>query len=163
MNQGIKLFTIGVYGSTEMSFFATLQASQVDVFCDVRQRRGMRGALYSYVNSIKLQERLAELGIRYFYLKQFAPPPEIRNLQKKADAQLGILKKNRNELDLQYVSEYEDSCLRELDAISLVDFLSPQRGIVFFCVERNPNACHRLLLADRIARQLNLTLENLFP
>ena len=48
----INVFTIGVYGSTENSFFEKLAQSRIDLFCDIRQRRGVRGSQYKYVNSI---------------------------------------------------------------------------------------------------------------
>ena len=47
----INVFTIGVYGSTENSFFEKLAQSRIDLFCDIRQRRGVRGSQYKYVNS----------------------------------------------------------------------------------------------------------------
>ena len=42
----INVFTIGVYGSTENSFFEKLAQSRIDLFCDIRQRRGVRGSQY---------------------------------------------------------------------------------------------------------------------
>lgn len=51
----IRLVTIGVYGSTERKFFDALVRAKVDVFCDIRLRRGMRGATYSFANSSLLQ------------------------------------------------------------------------------------------------------------
>ena len=51
----INVFTIGVYGSTENSFFEKLAQSRIDLFCDIRQRRGVRGSQYKYVNSNYLQ------------------------------------------------------------------------------------------------------------
>lgn len=38
-----EIYTIGVYGSTEETFFSKLIAAQVDLFVDIRQRRGVRG------------------------------------------------------------------------------------------------------------------------
>ena len=51
----LKLVTIGVYGFDEASFFAALQTAGVDTLCDMRQRRGVRGADYAFVNSKRLQ------------------------------------------------------------------------------------------------------------
>ena len=59
-----NLFTIGVYNSTEESYFQKLVENKIDVFCDIRQRRGVRGSQYKYVNSNYLQNKLAELGIK---------------------------------------------------------------------------------------------------
>lgn len=64
----IDFFTIGVYGSTESSFFDKLKINNIDVFLDVRQRRGVRGSKYAYVNSKRLQIKLSELGIDYIHI-----------------------------------------------------------------------------------------------
>ena len=69
----LKIVTIGVFGFSEEAFFHALQTAQVDTFCDIRQRRGVRGATYAFCNSKRLQTRLAELGIRYLHRKDLAP------------------------------------------------------------------------------------------
>ena len=46
--------TIGVYGFDESSFFQTLQNAGVDTFCDLRARRGVRGAAYAFANGERL-------------------------------------------------------------------------------------------------------------
>ena len=66
----IKIFTIGVYNSDEQSYFDKLINSDIDLFLDIRQRRGIRGSQYKYVNSNYLQARLKELGIEYLYIKE---------------------------------------------------------------------------------------------
>ena len=48
----LALYTMGVYGSTEASFFKKLEQNNIDTFCDIRQRRGVRGSKYRYVNSL---------------------------------------------------------------------------------------------------------------
>ena len=57
----IVFFTIGVYNSTESEFFQKLKSNGIDTFCDIRQRRGVRGKKYSFVNSNRLQNRLRDL------------------------------------------------------------------------------------------------------
>ena len=42
----MKIFTIGVYGKTADQFFSALTEHQIDVFCDIRQRRGLRGSIH---------------------------------------------------------------------------------------------------------------------
>ena len=59
----MEFFTIGVYNSTETEYFNKLIENNIDTFCDIRQRRGVRGAKYSFVNSNRLQEKLNELDI----------------------------------------------------------------------------------------------------
>ena len=52
----MDFYTIGVYGKTETDFFTSLINKEIDLFCDIRQRRGVRGKKYSFVNSLKLQK-----------------------------------------------------------------------------------------------------------
>lgn len=56
------IFTIGVYDSTEESFFGALVKNEIELFIDIRARRGMRGSKYKYVNSAALQSKLKESG-----------------------------------------------------------------------------------------------------
>ncbi len=80
-----KLVTIGVYGWGADDFFRALQAAGVDTFCDVRWRRGVRGSDYAFANSQRLQDRLAEMGIRYLHRRDLAPSPEVRAAQHAVD------------------------------------------------------------------------------
>jgi len=57
----MKFYTIGVYNSTEQEYFKKLTDNNIDTFCDIRQRRGVRGSQYSFVNSNRLQAKLNEL------------------------------------------------------------------------------------------------------
>ncbi|MBK6496895.1 MAG: hypothetical protein IPG00_01480 [Saprospiraceae bacterium] len=53
----MEFFTIGVYNSTEQVYFDKLTENRIDTFCDIRQRRGVRGANYAFVNRNRLQEK----------------------------------------------------------------------------------------------------------
>lgn len=81
----LEFFTIGVYGSNESSYFSKLIKNNIDLFIDVRQRRGVRGAKYSFVNSKRLQHKLSELGVQYLHIVDLAPTKEIRTLQRIDD------------------------------------------------------------------------------
>ena len=81
----MEFFTIGVYNSTEKEFFEKLTQNNIDTFCDIRQRRGVRGSKYSFVNSNRLQQRLNDFEIKYGYVPDLAPTTEIRELQKEID------------------------------------------------------------------------------
>lgn len=102
----IRIYTIGVYNSTEDSYFKKLQDNNIDLFCDIRQRRGVRGSQYKYVNSNYLQAKLKELGITYRYIKDLAPTNEIRQKQKDADKANGETKKQRTSLGSVFKTEY---------------------------------------------------------
>lgn len=80
-----KIVTIGVYGFDETGFFEALRSAGVDVFCDIRARRGVRGSTYAFANSVRLQARLAEMGVRYLHRKDLAPTQAVRDRQAEAD------------------------------------------------------------------------------
>lgn len=159
----IKIFTIGVYNSTEESYFNKLRDNNIDLFCDIRQRRGVRGSQYKYVNSNYLQARLRELGINYQYIKELAPTNEIRQMQKDADKANGESKKQRTTLGPVFKSEYLKQILAPFDIEKLAnEFIdSGVNNIVFFCVEEHASACHRSLVAQKLASTLNCEIINL--
>lgn len=160
--KNLLIKTIGVYGSTEESFFNSLKNEKVDIFCDIRQRRAVRGSKYSYVNSTKLQQRLAEVGIRYIHIKELAPTTEIRNLQKSSDKNLGVLKSARTELSAAFREEYDRCCVGYFDFRKFLASLPQEvRTICFFCVEKEPSACHRSIVADHLKKQFDLEVKHI--
>jgi len=156
-----NIFTIGVYNSTEESYFQKLVENKVDVFCDIRQRRGVRGSQYKYVNSNYLQRKLIELGVKYIYVKELAPTNEIRQKQKDADKINKETKKNRACLGQVFVNEYNKQILDKFDFDDLVNKLNEAQRPVFFCVEENAEACHRSLVAKTLSNKMDVNLINL--
>lgn len=146
-----RVATIGVYGFDAGSFFAALVANGVDLFCDLRARRGVRGRECAFANARRLEAKLADLGISYRHFPELAPTKEIRSLQHAADASAGVAKRHRDELSPAFVDAYEQllggSAARgALDAIR-----ATASTPVLLCVERLPSACHRSLVAARLA------------
>jgi uncharacterized protein (DUF488 family) len=158
-----RIVTIGVYGFTEMRFFEALQAHKVDLFCDVRQRRGLRGRDYAFANSLRLQKRLDEQNIAYVHLKNLAPPAEVRRQQQKADQAGGVKKRARSGLSPAFIEAYESAVLSDLDPQAFLDEQGDAAVLALFCVERYPDACHRSLLAEHIASPFNLEVEHILP
>ena len=155
--------TIGVYNSTEISYFEKLVVNKIDLFCDIRQRRGVRGSQYKYVNSNYLQNTLNNLGITYWYVKELAPTAEIREKQKRVDKLNNVTKRGRNTLGDVFSNEYCKSILDVFDIrrfVNEIDFNNFQ-NIVFFCVEENASACHRSLVAQRISEITGWKIVNL--
>jgi len=159
-----KLITIGVYGFEKDSFFQALRDAKVDTFCDIRLRRGMRGSMYAFVNSAYLQERLKEMGIRYIHLKELAPSQAIREKQKQEDEQSGIAKRTRRVLGQSFVQAYEEQCLSAFNSDEFMEKVGKDgRVIALFCVEREPEACHRSLAAKKLAQDLHLSVTHITP
>jgi len=150
----MEFFTIGVYNSTEQEYFDKLTENNIDTFCDIRQRRGVRGAKYSFVNSNRLQLKLNELDIRYGHIIDLAPTSDIRNLQKEVDAQQGELKRDRNSLGKAFTIAYKNIILNKFDFDSFIVKLEEVGAsrVVLFCVEEKPGACHRSIVTDRLEK-----------
>ena len=160
----IKIITIGVYGFDEAGFFDALCKAKVDTFCDIRSRRGVRGATYAFANSKRLQARLAEFGIRYIYRKDLAPTKIVREKQAAADKATKTAKRKRTALEEAFIDAYHTECLATFDPQSLLDELeSDAKVVALFCVETAPEACHRSLVADKLAKILNLEVEDILP
>lgn len=159
----IKIFTIGVYNSTEESFFGKLLENKIDLFCDIRQRRGVRGSRYKYVNNSYLQHKLLKLGIDYLYIKELAPTQEIRQKQKDADKENNETKKMRTSLGHVFADEYSLRILDKFNTDAFVESLKDfgHTNLVFFCVEEYAEACHRSLVAKRLAEKLECRIINL--
>lgn len=159
----INIFTIGVYNSTKESYFKKLIDNKIELFCDIRQRRGVRGSQYKYVNSKYLQDKLSKLNIDYLYIKELAPTNDIRQKQKDADKINGETKKQRTILGQIFSREYKNQILDNYDFNPFISKLkeSGVTNIVFFCVEEHAEACHRSLVAKKIAEQLHAKIINL--
>lgn len=157
-----RLYTTGAYGKTEEIFFRQLEQAQVQVFCDIRRRRGVRGSQYSFVNSKYLQRALADRNIGYRYIPELAPSPEIRAAQHAADQVAGVLKRARTELGDEFKRRYVQEVLNPFDSEAFARSFDPAtKRIVLFCVEGSPAACHRSLAAARLQQNWNVVLEHL--
>jgi uncharacterized protein (DUF488 family) len=150
----MEFFTIGVYNSTEDEFFGKLKKNGIDTFCDIRQRRGVRGSKYVFVNSKRLQTRLLQIGIIYRYVTELATPSEIRRIQHQADLEGKKLKRDRTHLAHAFINAYNKQILKPFDFHLFIDDLvkAGAKRIVFFCVEEQPEACHRSLVANEIEK-----------
>jgi uncharacterized protein (DUF488 family) len=157
------LRTIGVYGFDVTSFLERLSGAEVSMLLDVRQRRGVRGPDYAWANSQRLQTSLAASGIAYRHHLDLAPTTELRELQYAEDARQGVGKRTRRELATGYVSRYTAEILDPADLEAIVSVLPSTGAAALFCVERDPEACHRSLIARRLVEQHGVTIEHLRP
>jgi uncharacterized protein (DUF488 family) len=155
--------TIGVYGWTLETFLAALREADVAQMLDVRQRRGVRGSEYAWANAQRLQAALAAAGIDYRNLKELAPTIELRQVQYDEDARRGIGKRSRTDLAPEYVGRYTTEVLERADFDSIVAELPQGAASALLCVERDAEACHRSLIANRLATEHAVTVKHLLP
>lgn len=155
------IHTIGGYGHSKEGFFKRLKDSGVDILVDIRQRRGMRGKLYSFLNSNALQIELSKQGIAYIHIKNLAPTDEVRNAQKQEDQNSAENKRNRTELSSRFKESYQKIILVNSDVNEIIQKIQPYRHPCFFCVEGPAKACHRSLVTDWILKHKNYSINNI--
>jgi uncharacterized protein (DUF488 family) len=158
-----RVITIGVYDFDLPSWLAALRAAGVGLVVDVRQRRGVRGPRYAWANSRRLQDALAAADIAYSHHRELAPTTELRRLQYAADDRLGVGKRSRELLDPEYRDRYVDEILDRADLDALVAGLPAEAASALLCVEADPEACHRSLIAERLEQRYGLAVSHVRP
>jgi uncharacterized protein (DUF488 family) len=155
--------TIGVYEYDGAGFIRALDAAGVTRVMDIRQRRGVRGSEYAWANARRLQALLAGAQIGYEHHPELAPDTEMRHLQYREDAREGVGKRSRVHLSPEYIRSYTEEIL---DIAPLEPFVRrlPVHGIgALLCVEATAEACHRSLVAQRLAERFGFEVLNLEP
>ncbi len=159
----LTMMTIGVYGFDGETFLHRPREADVRLLLDVRQRRGVRGPEYAWANSRRLQAALERARIAYEHHPELAPTTELRRLQYAEDDRRGVGKRSRRELAAEYTRRYTTEILDRADLGPIVSSLPSGGTAALFCVERDPEACHRSLIAERMADQHRIRIEHLRP
>jgi uncharacterized protein (DUF488 family) len=155
--------TIGVYGFSGASFIAALRGAGVRRVLDVRQRRGVRGSQYAWANSLRLQSALANAQIAYSHHRELAPTTELRQLQYREDDRLKVGKRSRIELAAEYRERYISEILDRVDLGALLAEQPSGELFALLCVERDPEACHRSLIAHALAEEHGVNVLHIRP
>ncbi|MFO7664397.1 MAG: DUF488 domain-containing protein [Chloroflexota bacterium] len=159
-----KIVTIGVIGYTAEAFFRALQNTGVDTLVDIRQRRAVRGSDYAFANSQRLQARLADLGIRYLHALQLAPTESVRAQQAAADKASQTASRKRTDLSPEFIEAFQREVLDLFEPQPLDEALPDDAQVVaLLCVEREPAACHRSLVAARLQEEWGVEVVHLTP
>jgi uncharacterized protein (DUF488 family) len=158
-----RVVTIGVYDWDLGSFLEALAAADVRLLIDVRQRRGVRGPAYAWANSARLQDALAGASVAYEHHKELAPTTELRHVQYAEDARRGEGKRSRTVLAPEYATRYTSEILDHAPLDALADELPTNGTAALFCVERDPEACHRSIIAERLAAEHGVAVSHLRP
>jgi uncharacterized protein (DUF488 family) len=158
-----RIATIGVYEFDAAGFIRALDDAGVTQVIDIRQRRGVRGPDYAWANARRLQALLAEARIGYEYHPELAPDTELRHLQYREDDRQGVGKRSRVRLAPEYIRSYTEEILDLVPLEPLVRRL-PVHGIgALLCVEATAQACHRSLVAERLADRFGFDVVHLEP
>jgi uncharacterized protein (DUF488 family) len=160
----MKVFTIGAYGWDAEDFAQAIRDAAPEVFVDVRRRRGLRGRAYAWANSTRLQAIVADAGVPYVHRLDVAPSDATRHIVAKDASAAGIGYRDRTSLSQDYLDAYRQEVLAGFDAVGFVASLGDGvESIMLFCVERVPAACHRSLLAERLAEDLGAEVMHILP
>jgi uncharacterized protein (DUF488 family) len=158
-----RIATIGVYEWDADRFVEALDDANVSKLLDIRQRRGVRGSQYTWANAQRLQRLVGDAGIGYEHHPELAPTTELRHLQYAEDDRLGVGKRSREHLAPEYVRRYTEDVL---DVVPLEPFVRrlPVQGIAaLFCVEATAAACHRSVVAARLADRFGFEVVHVEP
>ena len=158
-----SIATVGVYEFDAASFIRTLDGASVTKVIDLRQRRGVRGPQYAWANARRLQALLAGAHIGYEHLPELAPTTELRHLQYREDDRQGVGKRSRVRLSPEYIRAYTEEILDHVPLESLVERLPVHGVAALLCVEATAEACHRSLVAERLADRFGFDVVNLEP
>jgi len=161
--KNFNFYTTGVYGLSSDEFFERILSNQIDTFVDIRRRRAVRGSKFAFVNSQRLQDKLKEIGVNYIHVLDLAPTNEIREAQKEADKKAKVKKRERDELGEEFKNLYREEILEKYDLENLFSNLNSlnSKNVVLFCVEKEPCACHRSLVTDKINAKYQIPIKHL--
>ena len=142
----MRIFTIGYEGATVGEFLAALQQAGVERVIDVRAVPNSRRPGFS---KTPLRNALAEAGIDYVHLRALGTPADGR-----AAARAG----RHEELERIYAGQLElpEAMAQGAQMIEL----SREKPSAILCYERDPSGCHRTLLLDSVAPDVDV--EHLF-
>jgi len=102
-------------------------------------------------------------GIAYEHREDLAPSTELRQLQYREDDRLGVGKRTRAELAPEYARRYLREILDQVDLEELLASMPADSVTALLCVERDPEACHRSLIAARLEADYGISLVHIRP
>jgi uncharacterized protein (DUF488 family) len=140
--------TIGYEGATVGAFTAALAQAGVELVLDIRAAPISRKKGFS---KNQLAAHLAEAGIAYRHLRGLGTPKRGREAARAGDL----------ETFEQVFREHMTGPEALLDLGEAIA-LCQERAICLLCLERNPEHCHRLIVAKRMAEQTGQELHHLF-
>lgn len=142
------VFTVGYEGTDIDRFVRTLKAAGIERLADVRAVAVSRKAGFS---KTKLAARLAEEGIEYLHLIALGDPKPGREAARAGEYDL-------------FRSIYGEhiETLAAQDALrQLVDFVQ-SAPTCLLCFERDPETCHRTIVAQAVSGETGFKVFNLF-
>jgi uncharacterized protein (DUF488 family) len=141
------LATIGYEGASVEDFIATLRQAEVRTLIDIRQVPASRRTGFS---KAALREVVEAKGVRYIHLIGLGDPKEGR-----AAAQNGRFADFR-----RIFARHLASAPAQAD-LELVVEIAQNGGACLLCYERQPDLCHRSLVADALGQRISVEIRHL--
>jgi uncharacterized protein (DUF488 family) len=142
------IFTIGYAGATVNGFIGALRKAGVALVLDVRAVPASRKKGFS---KNPLAQHLSEEGIGYRHLRALGTPKQGREAARSGDHE-SFERIFRHQLE-------EPEALLDLgEALSL----AAAQPVCLLCLERDPEQCHRLIVAERMSKESGQPVSHLF-
>lgn len=137
------VYTIGYEGLSFQTFLSTLQDHDIEHVIDIRRNPISRKSGFSKKG---LQQSLYAANIQYTHLIDLGTPNDVRKELKETLDYENFFKKMDTYLSSQTIA------LQEALELTL------NQKCTLLCFERNPEECHRMVVAAQIAKRSNLQL-----
>ena len=144
-----RLFTIGYQGAALDRFIACLQANDVRTLADIRFHPFSRRPEF---RQGPLRNAIAQAGLAYRHFKDLGNPPASRAAAMEGDDE------TYRRLFLQHLAT--PAAQAALHAVSSIAEAGP---VCLMCLERDPEDCHRLMVAERLVEDATFALAHLKP
>jgi uncharacterized protein (DUF488 family) len=135
----MRLFTIGYERLLPPELVNELRLAGVERLIDVRYRPQSRRPGMS---KTRLGQLLGDHGIAYEHRKALGTPPDIRWLFRAGRI---------DEARAAFLDHVEDNAAAELDALARELHSAPATALM--CLEADPAACHRRVVAEALRRR----------
>lgn len=129
-----------------------------------RARFGPEGLkLAHWANSKRLQAALRGAGIGYEHRSELAPTTAMRQLQYREDERRGVGQRSRVELAPEVKRRFRAEILDRSDLAALAAGLPDEGATALLCLEAEPAACHRSLIAERLEGEHGVEIGHIRP
>ena len=143
------VFTIGYEGATPDDLLAALKTAGVSTLIDVRDRPQSRKPGFS---KRLLGAAVEAAGLAYVHLGVLGNPKEGREAARAG-----------READVRRIVLARLGGAEGEKGLTVAALLARQEGpVCLLCLERDPERCHRTLVAERLAARLGAEVRHLF-
>ncbi|MFQ5868560.1 MAG: DUF488 family protein [Candidatus Zixiibacteriota bacterium] len=149
MEQKSMIFTIGYQGYSLSELVNTLKKRGIDTLVDVRYDAYSKRPEFC---KGRLRSAIQEARIEYIHRPELGTPTQLR--KKITDARSG------QEVFRLYFERISKVNYRYVEAVAE---LASQRRVALMCMEKEPERCHRKILADFLSRKFRFEVVHLAP